>query len=269
LLAGYACHVATHRSQLLREGQRLEDVEESGRRRAEPGRRAGAEEVVPGVVQPSGGDQGVLALERGAAERSEVVEHETRRRRRRRRSAGHSRGRHRHRHRRTRGPVKSARLHANGRRRRPVPGGGGGLVPRAFVLPISLPRCGGRRAAAAGRGRPALPVPAGAGVRAGEPLHERQELVGLDVDDLGRHHVDDHRLPLLLLLLADLARRGVHAEGPAAPAVPPVEARGGHDGSEAGRIATAAADGLGVGVGVARRKWKWTRKIGMGQQDAN
>jgi len=65
------------RSLLLR-GQRAEDVEEAGGRRAERGRRrARAEEMmVANVVQPPGGHQVVvvLALERGAAERAEVAE---------------------------------------------------------------------------------------------------------------------------------------------------------------------------------------------------
>jgi hypothetical protein len=89
--------------------------------------------------------------------------------------------------------------------------------PAGRVRARALTRTGGAAAASPSSGggrRPAaalLRLVAAAGFRAGESLHERQELVGLHVDDLGGHHVDDDRLPLLLPVLADLARRGVHA----------------------------------------------------------
>jgi hypothetical protein len=178
--------------------------------------------MVANVVQPGGGDQReVLALERGAAAGGGGRQHHPPRGRPRLgRRLLPPRGRHGHGR-----PVQGARLHAH-RRRRP------GLVARAFRrLRLASASCSGGR-------RPALPV-AAAGFGAGEPLHERHELVGVDVDDLGGYHVDDDRLPLLLPVpgarrrLADLVRRGVHAEGPAGPAAPrdiggSVEARGGH-----------------------------------------
>ncbi|CAD5164842.1 unnamed protein product [Musa acuminata subsp. malaccensis] len=47
--------------------------------------------------------------------------------------------------------------------------------------------------------------------RPGQALHQRHELAGLSVDHLGRHRVDDDRLPLVLLyparLLVDHRRR--------------------------------------------------------------
>jgi hypothetical protein len=209
-------HHTTHRFglvwSLLLRGQRPEDVEEAGRRRAERGRRAMAEEVVADVVQPPGrhlqGELVLLTLERGAAERAEVVEHEPRRRRGlllllpRGRRHGHGDGRAAGR------PVQGARPHAHRRRRRLGP------VARAFRRRFLHPGAGAASPSSGGGRRPAaalLRLVAAAGFRAGESLHERQELVGLHVDDLGGHHVDDDRLPLLLPVLADLARRGVHA----------------------------------------------------------
>lgn len=222
-------------SLLVLRRQRPEDVEEGGRRAERPRRADRAEEVVADVLKPAGagGDErrggGGLALERGAAERAEVVEQEPRRRRRRRpgRRRRRRRGellllphrrRHRHGHGRAAGgPVQGPRLDAH--RRRP---------------PARLPRRRRRRLLAA--------VARGRRPRAGEPLHQRHELVGLDVDDLGRHHVNDHRLPLLLMRrrFPDLARRRVHAERPAGA----VEARGGHGWIEDG--------GGGGGAGGAR-----------------
>lgn len=179
------------------------------------------------VVQPWGDEGGgPLALERAAAERAEVAEQEPRRRRRhgpRRRRPGLllllllPRGRDRHGHRRA-GPVQGPRLHAHRR--------------RALLAGRRRPRGRRRRR---GLLQPGLIV---AAVGAGEPLHERHELVGLHVDHLRGHHVDDHRLPILRCRrcrrrrLADLPRRGVHAEAAVAPDVIGVVARGGHGWNE-------------------------------------